>query len=167
MLAPLPFPDSDRLIALDHAAPDLASPLAWGCRSPCIVSTATLPAIDGIALYATRVKHADRRRIGNPNQFSASDAHRSAPLAGMRVALGRWFVEHDGVTASPNAAVISHGMWQSRFAASPSLLFGVAPNDLVTHAVTGTVLLAVALTACWWPARCAASLAPSDCLRAR
>jgi len=65
-----------------------------------------------------------------------------------------------GVVAGAAAALLTSHLLRS-------LLFGVAPNDLVTHAVTGTVLLAAPLTACWWPARRAAGLAPSDCLRAR
>jgi predicted permease len=47
-----------------------------------------------------------------------------------------------------------------------SLLVNVSPTDISTFAVTGGVLLAVALVAAWIPARRAATLDPVDALRA-
>ena len=46
-----------------------------------------------------------------------------------------------------------------------SLLFGVSPRDPAIFAGTATLLLGVALLACWIPARRAARLNPIDVLR--
>jgi ABC-type antimicrobial peptide transport system permease subunit len=46
-----------------------------------------------------------------------------------------------------------------------SLLYGVSPRDPITFAATAVVLLAVALLACWLPARRAARMNPLDALR--
>jgi putative ABC transport system permease protein len=46
-----------------------------------------------------------------------------------------------------------------------SELHGVTPTDTVTYAVTGLVLLAVALAACWLPARRATRVDPLVALR--
>jgi ABC-type lipoprotein release transport system permease subunit len=45
------------------------------------------------------------------------------------------------------------------------ILFKVAPNDVLTLALVTLALLAVGLTACWFPARRAAKLDPVKALR--
>jgi putative ABC transport system permease protein len=47
-----------------------------------------------------------------------------------------------------------------------SLLFGVSPGDPLTYAVVLGVLMAVALLACWIPARRASGVDPAEALRA-
>jgi putative ABC transport system permease protein len=46
-----------------------------------------------------------------------------------------------------------------------SLLFGISPRDPATYAIVAGVLLAVALLACWIPARRAARIDPMEALR--
>jgi ABC-type antimicrobial peptide transport system permease subunit len=47
-----------------------------------------------------------------------------------------------------------------------SLLYGVGPRDPVVLLVTTLMLLGIALSACWLPARRAARLSPLEALRA-
>jgi putative ABC transport system permease protein len=80
-----------------------------------------------------------------------------ATVAGMIVRQGA-FVALVGITVGLAAA------WAgSRLIAS--LLYGVSPRDPAVFTATTLTLLAVALLACWLPARRAASLSPVEALR--
>ncbi len=46
-----------------------------------------------------------------------------------------------------------------------SFLYGIQPHDAITFAVAPVVLAAVALAACWIPARRAARINPTEALR--
>jgi ABC-type antimicrobial peptide transport system permease subunit len=46
-----------------------------------------------------------------------------------------------------------------------SFLYGIHPHDAITFALVPPFLLAVALIACWFPARRAASIDPMQALR--
>jgi ABC-type antimicrobial peptide transport system permease subunit len=45
------------------------------------------------------------------------------------------------------------------------LLFGVGPSDPITFIAIPVIFIAVALTACWFPARYAANTDPMEALR--
>jgi predicted permease len=90
---------------------------------------------------------------------------------GVRLALGAepgrvaaMIVRQGGVAAA--AGVVS-GL-AAAFAGSraiASLLYGISPRDPAVFAATPLILLAVALAACWIPARRASRLSPVDALR--
>ena len=56
------------------------------------------------------------------------------------------------------------GAWLAAKLAS-SFLYGVSPHDLVTFVAVPVILAAVALLACWIPARRAARVDPQEALR--
>jgi hypothetical protein len=101
VLNPLPYPDSDRLIDLDHAAPGM---------------------------------NANSVRQGGVVALAGSAVGLGAALAGSRV------IE--------------------------SLLYEVSPRDPVVLATTMVALVAIALTACWLPARRASRVSPLQAMRA-
>lgn len=90
---------------------------------------------------------------------------------GVRLALGarpasvaRMIVQQGGSVAVAGIAVgLGAAFAGSRLIAS--LLYGISPRDPLVFAATTFVLLAVALLACWLPARRAASLSPLEALR--
>jgi ABC-type antimicrobial peptide transport system permease subunit len=47
-----------------------------------------------------------------------------------------------------------------------NFLYGIRPHDTLTFIVVPIVLAIVALAACWFPARRAASINPNEALRA-
>ena len=90
---------------------------------------------------------------------------------GIRMALGarpadvlRQILSRGLALAAGGAAIgLGSALWLTRVLRS--LLFGVSPTDPLTFASVGAFLVAVALLACWLPARTAMRIEPASALR--
>jgi putative ABC transport system permease protein len=108
--------------------------------------------------------------VGLYGVLAFSVARRTGEI-GIRMALGATSVEirRMVVRQGMRLVVIALGIGViSALAAGrllASLLFGVSPRDPVTYVVVLGMLTAVALLACWIPARRASSVAPAEALR--
>jgi putative ABC transport system permease protein len=118
ILAPLPYPDGNRLVMLSaapkpgHVGPDPATLFgAWSARARTIGPIASIR-IDAIAVQHwteqdTVVAHITPDYLG---------------VLGIRPELGRGFTPADGRPGAPRVAMISDELWRHRYAASPSVL---------------------------------------------
>jgi putative ABC transport system permease protein len=115
LLNPLPYPESDRLIELDHGALALNMPAALGNTSGLYFQYADRArTLDGVALY--RID--DMTLTGDTDPERIRVARTTASLAQvLRVwpASGRWFTQKEGVPGASPVAVLSHGMWMRRY----------------------------------------------------
>ena len=74
---------------------------------------------------------------GAPERLGATYATPSlAHVLRVRPALGRWFVEDEGITGAPQVAVLSHGLWARRFGLDPAIIgqsirLGGVPTQVV------------------------------------
>jgi predicted permease len=90
---------------------------------------------------------------------------------GIRLALGakqadvRRMVVRQGMVIVVGGLALGVGAALATSRILGSLLFGVSPRDPVTYATVVGVLLAVALLACWIPARRASGVDPAEALR--
>jgi putative ABC transport system permease protein len=119
------------------------------------VFSAVAAAIAFVGLYATLawVVRARQRELGirlvigaDVSQIRGLVIRRGLMLAAIGVATGL-------VIAALAADLLS------------SMVFGISPTDLPTFAVSGAGMLALAIVACWIPARRAASVSPVEILR--
>ncbi|HWF84459.1 MAG TPA: ABC transporter permease [Vicinamibacterales bacterium] len=122
VLNPLPYPDSDRLIDLDHGAQRLNLPSGVG-MSPGLYYQYLNRAqtLDGVALYSWD----DLTLTGNGDPERIRVARVTTTLAPvMRVwpALGRWFRDGEGIPGASRVGVISHGLWVRRYGRDPGIL---------------------------------------------
>ena len=91
---------------------------------------------------------------------------------GIRMAMGarRDVVERLIVRQGMTLAAIAVALgWPAAWMLSKlaaSFLYGIQPHDAITFAIVPALLAAVALAACWIPARRAAAINPMDALRA-
>src|SRR5690606_3142389 len=99
---------------------------------------ATLPAIESIALYTGG--EVTRSGTGTAERLRAllatptlDDVLRVQPM------LGRWFTAEEGADEGSRVAILSHGIWQSRFGASPAALGGEVRLDGEVYQIVGVM----------------------------
>ena len=122
VLNPLPYPDSDRVITLDHSVPRQNVPrftsMPPGLYFHYADRARTLAAL---ALYRpsemTITGHGvpERLPIGYTTPSLAS-VLRVAP------ARGRWFTSTEAEPGAPRVALLSHGVWQRRYGGDPNIV---------------------------------------------
>ena len=134
---PLPYPDSDRLIALDYGLParNIASgmnSMAWQLYFYLADHAQTL---QHVAVYNSGA--GTLTGAGTPERLQITNATPSlASVLGVQPIMGRWFIEAEGITGAAPVAVLSHGLWVRRFGADPgivgrSITFEGVPTEVV------------------------------------
>jgi putative ABC transport system permease protein len=119
---PLPYPESDRLIELDHGS--VTMKVASGMSTtPGIyfIYRDRARSIESAAVYSVGARTLIER--GEPERLRAAFATPSLGAV-LRVppALGRWFTEEEGTPGGPLAAVLSHSLWTWRFNGDRSII---------------------------------------------
>jgi putative ABC transport system permease protein len=137
VINPLPYPQSDRLIALDYGLPsrNIASgmnSMAWALYFHLTGHARTL---QRVAVYDTGA--GTLTGSGTPERLQIARATPSlSSVLGVQPEIGRWFIEREGVTGATPVAVLSHGLWTRRFGADPgivgrSISFEGVPTEVV------------------------------------
>src|SRR5437867_1647460 len=136
VLNPLPYPDSDRLIDLDHGAQRLNMPAGLGMtRGLHFHYSERARKLEGFALYAT--DEITLTGAGDPERIRVARVTTTlAPVMRVWPALGRWFTEPEGAPGGRRVAVLSHGLWARRYGSDPGILtrsvvLGGVPTDVI------------------------------------
>jgi putative ABC transport system permease protein len=119
---PLPYPDSDRLIDVDHGAQRLNLPSGMGMtRGLYYQYLNRAHTLDGIALYASDAVTLTGN--GDPERIRVTRATTTlAPVMRVWPEVGRWFTDAEGVPGAPHVAVLAYGLWVRRYGRDPSVL---------------------------------------------
>lgn len=137
LVRPLPFHDSDRLVKLseDHTSlgyPQMEpSPPNYKDWRRMATSFESIEAYFGDA--GTLIGSGEPERI-----FGARVAPGVLQLLGRQPVMGRTFVESDAVSTQ-NPVVISHRLWQTKFAGDPNVLGTTLTLDAATLVVVGVM----------------------------
>ena len=138
VLNPLPYADSERLLALDYGIPGRNVPsgvqvMTWQLYHQLVDNARTL---DGIAAYFG--SGGTLTGSGTPERIAVTRATPSL-LSVLRAApaVGRWFTEAEGTPGAPAVAVLAHGLWVRRFGADPAIVGRTIVIDGVATDVIG------------------------------
>jgi putative ABC transport system permease protein len=139
LLNPLPYPDSDRLVYLDHGALAFNRPQGFGItRGYYYLYMERAHSLENLAIYAGET--ATLTGTGEPERIGVMRATPSLASV-MRVwpVAGRWFTEEEGRPGAPPRVVLSHGFWIRRFGADPHVVGRTIALSGVSHEVIGVM----------------------------
>jgi len=122
VLNPLPYPQSDRLIELDHGFPSLNLASGVGMTSGLYYQYLDRAgSFDGIAIFRTDELTLTGR--GEPERIRVTGVTTTlAPVLRVRPAIGRWFRDEEGEIGAPQVAILSHAMWTRRYGGATDVL---------------------------------------------
>jgi predicted permease len=137
LLNPLPYPDSDRLIALDYGWPSRNVPSGIST----LASQLYYQYLDRAhTLAAVAVYQNDELTLigsGNPERIRVTRVTPSlASVLRVEPALGRWFSDAEGAPGASPVAVLSHGLWVRGFGQDAAIL----GRRLTLNGVSATVI---------------------------
>jgi predicted permease len=143
LLKPLPYPQSDRLVALWHDAPGAPGLTAVAGGLPMSVSMLVAyrehnRTFDNVGLWGVSVGNVTGR--GEPEQVDrALVTGQTLAAFGVPPLLGRWIDERDEAQNGPPVALLSYGYWQDRFGGDANVLGQQIEIDSVVTEIVGVM----------------------------
>jgi putative ABC transport system permease protein len=140
VLNPLPYGDSDRLVALEFSMPVRNVPSIYFIPSRLYYQFLDRArTLNGLALYMGANELALTGQ-GTPERIRVSRTTPSlASVLRVTPALGRWFTDAEGVSGASPVAVLSHGFWVRRFGQDPHVIGRAIGLDGVPTVVVGVM----------------------------
>lgn len=124
LLKPLPYPESDRLITVAHAAPGIVLSDSADVGSSLFLYFTEREqnrTLEGVGLVGMATATVTGQ--GEPEQvrrlYVTDDV---LPLLRIEPQLGRYFSPTDDAPGSPNTAVLTYGYWQRHFGGDPAVI---------------------------------------------
>ena len=139
VINPLPYPDSDRLITLDHGSVVLEVASEMGTTPGLyLIYKNRSQSLESAAIWGM----GDRTLLGRgePQRLTVSTTTPSlATVLRVQPAVGRWFTDDEGRPGGRKAVVLSHGLWTRRFGRNPSVVGESLVLDGQTYEVIGVM----------------------------
>jgi putative ABC transport system permease protein len=138
LLNPLPYPESDRILSVNHTAPGLNLPVI-----PYSESMYLLYAEQGRTLERLAAYNRDNVNLmlgGEPERVSSARVTEGFfEVLGVRPALGRGFQPGEDRAGAEPLAVLGHGVWERSFGGDPGVVGRVVEMDGVQRRVVGVM----------------------------
>ena len=135
LLKPLPYPRSDELVTLDHAAPGVNLPSAGAAPFQYFTYREEGRVFQDVGLWATgTVSITGRAEPEEVPTLFATDG--VLPMLGVQPMLGRLFSKADDTPATPETVVLTAGYWRLKFGSDnavigKSLMVDSKPREII------------------------------------
>ena len=135
LLKPLPYPDSEQIVTIDHSAPGINLPSAGAAPFLYFTYREQGRTFQDVGLWNAGTVSvtglAEPEEV--PTLFVTDGV---LPILGAQPQLGRLFTRTDGVAGSPETVVLTAGYWRARFGGEPSaigrtLLIDSKPREII------------------------------------
>jgi putative ABC transport system permease protein len=121
LIKPLQYPESDRLVAINHSAPGVNIQNAGAAPFLYFTYLDHARSFSGIGLW--RGDNDTITGLGDPEEIRTVDLNEGVlPALGVKPLLGRLFSKEDDAPGSAETMILSHGYWQRRFGGDPSVI---------------------------------------------
>ena len=135
LLKPLPYPQSDDLVTIDHAAPGIDLPSAGAAPFLYFTYRDQNRTFEDVGLWGTGTITVTG--MAEPEEVSTlyvTDA--VLPLLGAKASLGRLFSGADAAPGAPETVVLTAGYWRSKFGGDSSvvgrsLMLNSRPREII------------------------------------
>ncbi len=137
-LRPLPYKEPDRLVKIWLDMQKHGIPKNWISEPELLDLKERAQSFDGIAAYFSGSGSGmNLTGNGNPERVTASSASAELfPVLGVQPAIGRTFTQDEDQPGKDRVVVLSHGLWQRRFASDP----GIVNTDISLNGANYNVL---------------------------
>ncbi len=139
LLKPLPFPNSDRLIALVHQAPGIGDRPSSPRRRPSISPTASTARRSSPSRCGSRTRPASRARAIRKKCRGSWARTSCCRLSACSRLLGRTFNEAEGQRGAAPTVILSYGYWQRRFGGAENVLGQMLVVDGTPREIIGVL----------------------------
>jgi putative ABC transport system permease protein len=137
VLRPLPFPESERLVALWTQTPQIDRLPMAAANHRDLKSQSTV--FEDIAILRG-VANYNLTGDGEPERLLAASVPANLfPLLRVKPALGRGFTEEENQPGQDRVVILSHGFWQRRYAGDPSIVGKNIHLENLSHTVVGVM----------------------------
>jgi putative ABC transport system permease protein len=138
LLNPLPYPNSQELIAVGHSAPGINLPEAGAAPYLYFTYRDENRTLTDVAIWsANTVTVTGFTEPAEVDTVDVSDGFMN--ILGVQPILGRAFSRHDDIAGSPETVMLTHAYWQSKFGGDRSVIGRRLLIDGKAHEVIGVL----------------------------
>jgi predicted permease len=116
VLKPLPYPDADRIVVVEHHAPGIDLPDVPQSQGTSLMYAREVKTFGAFGSFATEGRNLAGDDGAEARRVTALVASAGLfPVLGVRPALGRALVPEDSEPGAPAVALLAHDLWQERY----------------------------------------------------